>query len=143
MTPTEWNICTRCFTLREIMILLRYEFITTSIPGFFLNGIGFVKIGVWKEPFPFSKKSTALSEPLNRDIGVFWCFCKATVLKPFRQSLMCCTVVYSKYIFVIQKVKSVSYLLLLQNVSRYRIIVLIQWSQFMNPSGSDNLRTSN
>lgn len=44
--------------------------LSSSISVFFQMGLEFDKICVWKEPFPFNKKSAALFEPVNRGIGI-------------------------------------------------------------------------
>lgn len=99
MTSKEWNICTGCFTLREMMILLRHIILSWS----YLHRYRYFSKWVWnstkyvygKSHFRSTRKAQLCLNPLIAVLSSL----DASVKQPFeihinRQSLVCCAVVY-------------------------------------------------
>lgn len=78
---------------------------STSIPVYFLNGIGIRQNRCMERADQQEKHVQLCLNPLIAVLVFLMLFDEVTVRKPFPQPLMCCTVVKSKYIFVIQNVK--------------------------------------
>lgn len=98
MTSKEWHICTGCFTLREMMILLRHIILSWS----YLHRYRYFSKWVWnstkyvygKSHFRSTRKAQLCLNPLIAVLSSL----DASVKQPFeihinRQSLVCCAVV--------------------------------------------------
>lgn len=102
MTPKEWNICTGCFTLREMIILLRHIILSWS----YLHRYRYFSKWVWnstkyvygKSHFRSTRKAQLCLNPLIAVLASF----NASVKQPLEHhfdSLLCVVQSFNQNIY--------------------------------------------